>query len=868
MISRFVHLLLRPSARLPIIVLLLIGIFVGAGLLLATDSVVEFTGTDEFCISCHELQIAYDEYTETAHFANRSGVRAGCSDCHVPHDYPDKLFVKAARLWDVVDHLRGTIDTREKYDARRLEMARAVWARMEANDSAECRSCHTLSNMAKPSQNSHAAKAHSRAARADITCVSCHRGTAHVAPREPLPVEATPTSPGTAVVCSACHQSSRAILSERHPEVAEVTLPACFECHEPGETSPLQRNAFAVHLHKGHLNRVDCGGCHLWKSEAGFAVLGYESQPRPVPSYGWSRVEASTAAWVHELNLASLHGKAQFFCKTCHVDELIPGDNESVVNQQCVTCHGDLEKLAAAEPSDINPHRSHLGDINCSTCHRGHAPSEAYCLACHTFTQQAMAIPGGFRDFVPERARERYRKPLPADMQANAPAEQTDVVIVGSGAAGFTAAIAAHDSGARVMILEKQPITGGNSQLAAGGMNAAETDAQRAKGIEDSVEKMFEDTMKGGNNENDPALVRVLAKNSAASVAFLTELGADMSDVGRMGGSSINRTHRPTGGKVVGAHVIKVLRQNAIERKLDVRVNSRVVRILENPNGAVTGVLVQGKHGKVYEVHARAVVLAAGGFSANPERVARYRPEFEGMRSTNQPGATGDGVELGAAAGGEPVGMPDIQIHPTKAAGSGILITEAVRGNGAILVNREGKRFVNELTTRDKASAAILEQTGKTAFLIFDEEVRKSLKQIDGYFHLELVRKGRTPSDLASRIDIPGDTLEATLRSYNEAVENNKDAAFERPQLPRAIAVPEYYAIEVEPGVHYTMGGVKINTNTEVIGENGQPISGFFAAGEVTGGVHGANRLGGNSISETVTFGRIAGQNAARYAMN
>ena len=193
-------------------------------------------------------------------------------------------------------------------------------------------------------------------------------------------------------------------------------------------------------------------------------------------------------------------------------------------------------------------------------------------------------------------------------------------------------------------------------------------------------------------------------------------------------------------------------------------------------------------------------------------------------------------------------------------------MTEAVRGNGAIFVNREGKRFVNEITTRDATSAAILKQTGGTAFMIFDEGIRKSLKQIEGYFHLELVKDGRSPQDLAAKLGIPADVFAATLAAYNRAVETKNDAEFKRPDLPRAVKIPNFYSIEVIPGIHYTMGGLKINPATQVIGKDGKAIPGFFAAGEVTGGVHGGNRLGGNSISETITFGRIAGTNAAQAA--
>jgi fumarate reductase flavoprotein subunit len=552
--------------------------------------------------------------------------------------------------------------------------------------------------------------------------------------------------------------------------------------------------------------------------------------------------------------LAELHKARQISCADCHgtAKKITVDDSEKGINQSCIGCHGGLDAVGAKAKGHINPHKSHLGQLNCTTCHSGHSRSQAYCLKCHTYD---MPIPGGAAAVVPLKLKKSTKK-----------AETTDVVVIGAGASGMTAAITAHDAGAKVILLEKQPITGGNSMLAAGGMNAAETKFQKAKGIKDSVELMYQDTMKGGKNTNDPALVRILAQNSSGSVDWLTSIGADISDVGRMAGASVYRTHRPTGGTAVGAHIANVLRKNAADRKIDVRVNSKVVKIIEDKQGRVTGVEVEGKHSGIYTIKAKAVVLTAGGFSANPEKVAFYRPEFKGMTTSNQPGATGDGLELGAKAGGELKDMKEIQIHPTVAAGSRILITEAVRGNGAILINHEGKRFVNELTTRDKASEAILHQTGKSAYLIFDEAIRKSLKQIDGYFHLELVKEGATIKELAAALKMPADTLEASIETYNKAVDAKTDAEFKRPDLPRALRTAKYYAIEIKPGVHYTMGGLKINTDTQVIAKDGKPIAGFYAAGEVTGGVHGANRLGGNSISETITFGRIAGANAAKLA--
>lgn len=569
---------------------------------------------------------------------------------------------------------------------------------------------------------------------------------------------------------------------------------------------------------------------------------------------GMAQQTQKPASTIKPGTLAELHKAKELNCKACHGDSLKVDDNETVVNQLCIKCHGSLGEVAKKDKGHINAHKSHLGEISCTVCHQAHSASKVYCLRCHGFD---MPIPGS--NTTKQAKRDKVK--------TDGTKDKTDIVIIGAGAAGFTAAITAHDAGAKVILLEKQPITGGNSMLAAGGMNAANTKIQAKKGVKDSAELMYNDTMKGGKNTNNPELVKILADKSAESVDWLISVGADMNDLGRLAGASVNRTHRPTGGAVVGAHLINVLRKNAADRKIDVRVNSNVMQILRDKDGAVTGVQVEGKHRGIYVIEAKAVIVASGGFSANAAMVETYRPEYKGMTTSNQPGATGDGIRLGEAAGAQVIDMKDIQIHPTVAAGSKILITEAVRGNGAILVNKDGKRFVNELTTRDAASAAILKQQGRMAYLILDENIRKSLKQIEGYIHLELVKEGATLKELAAKIGAPPENLEATVAAYNAAFEAKNDAEFKRPDMPRPIKTPKFYAIGVQPGIHYTMGGLKIDGMTQVIGKDGKPIKGLFAAGEVTGGVHGANRLGGNSISETITFGRLAGINSTSFVL-
>jgi len=563
---------------------------------------------------------------------------------------------------------------------------------------------------------------------------------------------------------------------------------------------------------------------------------------------------AKEAIVMDKAGLAGIHQGKAVDCAACHGKSLEVDDNETIVNAKCRGCHGSLSDVAKKSKGHINPHKSHLGEIGCTACHHGHTASRSYCLGCHAFN---MPIPGS--------GVSASEKKGPVKMDESA--DSTDIVVVGAGAAGYTAAISAHDAGAKVILLEKQPITGGNSMISAGGMNAAGTRMQQARGLKDSSDVMFKDTMTGSKNIANPELVKVLAEKSSASVDWLTAIGADMSDVGRLAGASSSRAHRPSGGAAVGSHLNLVLRKNATDRKIDVRVNSKVLQVLRDREGRVTGVQVEGKHRGLYVIHAKAVIVAAGGFGANAAMVESYRPEYKGMTTSNQPGATGEGMKFGEAAGAQLIDMKEIQIHPTVAAGSRILITEGVRGNGAILVNQEGKRFVNELTTRDAASAAILKQRDGMAYLIIDEGIPKSLRQIEGYFHLDLVKEGATLKELAGKIGVPDGALEETVAKYNAAFDAKNDSEFKRPDLPRPIRNPKFYAIGVQPGIHYTMGGLKIDTETRVIGKDGKPIPGLFAAGEVTGGVHGANRLGGNSISETITFGLIAGNSAAKVTM-
>ena len=411
-----------------------------------------------------------------------------------------------------------------------------------------------------------------------------------------------------------------------------------------------------------------------------------------------------------------------------------------------------------------------------------------------------------------------------------------DVAVIGAGGAGLSAAVQAHELGANVVVVEKMAMVGGNTVRAAGGLNAVGTALQQAKGTKDSVEIMFYDTMKGGHWLNDPALVRTLVTKSASSVYWLLAHGGDLRDVGLMAGASQPRTHRPTGGALVGPEVVRTLYTAAKNLKIDVRTNTHAEQILTDKSGRVVGLKVKGKDG-TYTIHSKAVVDAAGG----------------------------DGLLLAEKIGAQLIQMDQIQTHPTVVPNVGEMITEAVRGNGAVLINKEGKRFFNELETRDKVSAAILKQKDGVAYLFFDSDMQKSLKATNNYIKQKYCLNGATLDEVAGKMGVPADTLKATMDAWKAGKAANKDA-FGRADMPRDLDKGPFYAILVTPAVHHTMGGIKIDPLTQVYNTKGQVIPGLFAAGEVTGGVHGGNRLGGNAQADIVTFGRIAGEQAYIFA--
>ncbi|MCF2648946.1 flavocytochrome c [Niallia circulans] len=440
-----------------------------------------------------------------------------------------------------------------------------------------------------------------------------------------------------------------------------------------------------------------------------------------------------------------------------------------------------------------------------------------------------------------------------------------DIIIVGAGGAGMTAALEAKAKGLNPVILEKMPVAGGNTTKASSGMNASETKFQKEQGIEDSNDLFYEETLKGGHETNDKEMLRFFVDNSASAIEWLDTLGIRLNNLTITGGMNEKRTHRPEDGSAVGQYIVDGLLKNVQENGIPLFVNADVKEITEK-DGIVNGVDVLFNQTEEKTITAKAVVVTTGGFGANMEMIKEVRSDLGDYVTTNQAGSTGDGIKMIEKLGGATVDLEQIQVHPTVQQEESYLIGEAVRGEGAILVSAEGKRFTNELDTRDKVTAAINELPEKSAYLVFDSGVKSRAKAIEQYEEMGFVLEGETIEALAEKMNVSSDELQVTLDTWNKAVTNKEDQAFGRTTgIENDLSKAPYYAIKIAPGIHYTMGGVKINTNTEVLNEEGQAIPGLFAAGEVTGALHGENRIGGNSVAEIIIFGRQAGVKSADY---
>ena len=440
-----------------------------------------------------------------------------------------------------------------------------------------------------------------------------------------------------------------------------------------------------------------------------------------------------------------------------------------------------------------------------------------------------------------------------------------DVVVIGAGGTGLSAALQAHELGASVAVFEKNAKLGGNTSKASSGMNAAESLVQYDHGIIDSKEDFYKETLQGGGRLNDREMLRYFVDHAPLAVDWLAEHEIALTDLTITGGMSQKRAHRPASMAPIGGYLIEGLLKNIQKEDIPVYNEAKITKLLQDEDKRIVGIEVNGTK----QIAAKAVILATGGFGASQEIIKKYRPDLAGYKTTNQAGATGDGLLLAEDVDAQLIQMDFIQVHPTAQTDGErtFLIGEAVRGEGAILVNRAGRRFVNELNTRKIVSDAITGLDEDGAYLIFDQGIRDHVKAVEFYDYIGLVERGESLAELAGKIGVDAAGLEETVAAWNGAVENHADQAFGRTTgMDRGVTKAPFFAIHVHPAIHYTMGGIHINDETQVIDSNGKVIAGLFAAGEVSGGLHGNNRIGGNSIAETVVFGRQAGIQAAKLA--
>lgn len=457
--------------------------------------------------------------------------------------------------------------------------------------------------------------------------------------------------------------------------------------------------------------------------------------------------------------------------------------------------------------------------------------------------------------------------------KTEASVQSYDVVVVGAGGAGLSAAIEAKEAGASVVILEKMPMIGGNTLLSGGEMNAPANWVQQKLGIKDSAELFYQDTLKGGDNKADAAVVRALADNALVSAEWLRDkvgVKFDPENLFQFGGHSVKRALIPEGQ--TGYELVSKLKAMADALKIPFKMETKATALIVE-NGRVAGVKATTAKGQQLTFKARkGVVLATGGFGANVEMRKKYNPVLdEHYMTTDSPGSTGDGIVMAEAAGAALANMQYIQTYPICNPKTGIISLVAdTRFDGAILINQDGKRFVEELDRRDVISNAILAQKGGYCYQLWNEPVARientDIIHKDEYNQLvaqKLLYKVDTLEEAAKAFDIPYDSLKETVDRVTGFAQTGKDTDFNYRATFLPLDKGPYYIMKAVPSVHHTMGGLVIDPATHVKNASGALIPGLYAAGEVTGVVHGSNRLGGNAIADAITFGRIAGENAA-----
>ncbi|KAH6650590.1 FAD binding domain-containing protein [Chaetomium tenue] len=458
------------------------------------------------------------------------------------------------------------------------------------------------------------------------------------------------------------------------------------------------------------------------------------------------------------------------------------------------------------------------------------------------------------------------------------------VIVVGGGLSGLSAAHTIYLAGGNVVVLDKQGFFGGNSTKATSGINGALTRTQVEHGIQDSVKQFYDDTLKSARDKARPDLIKVLTYKSAAAVEWLQDVfNLDLTLVSRLGGHSQPRTHRGHDAKFPGMAITYALMQRLEELA---ETEPHRVRIIKKAR--VTGLNKQGNSitGVQYEHNGEnlsvegPVVLATGGYAADfsdSSLLKQHRPDTFGLATTNGAHATGDGQKMVMAIGGNGIDMDKVQVHPTglvdpKDPGSKwkFLAAEALRGEGGILLNADGDRFCDELGHRDYVSGMMWKEKDKGKFpirLILNSKASNTLDFHTRHYSGRGLMKKMTGKELAKEIGCTPDHLQKTFQTYNAIAEGKQKDPWGKKffhNLPLDIS-DDFHVSLMEPVLHFTMGGIEINDKAQVLNKEQKPFEGLYACGELAGGVHGANRLGGSSLLGCVVYGRVAGDSASNF---
>ncbi|KAF8160894.1 fumarate reductase [Crassisporium funariophilum] len=456
------------------------------------------------------------------------------------------------------------------------------------------------------------------------------------------------------------------------------------------------------------------------------------------------------------------------------------------------------------------------------------------------------------------------------------------VIVVGGGLAGLSAAHTLLERGANVLLLDKQGFMGGNSTKATSGINGAGTNSQKDLNIPDSAKIFFDDTKKSARDLARDDLIEVLTGRSGDAVNWLqSKFGLDLSKVSRLGGHSQPRTHRGDAqfpGMVITYAQMERLEDLAVSNPERVRIlkKARVSKILKDESGAVVG--VEYVHGGQTQSVYGPVILATGGYAADfteDSLLKKHRPEYWDLPTTNGEHCTGDGQKLAMNIGASAIDLEKVQVHPTGLVDPNepdakvkFLAAEALRGVGGLLLDNTGKRFVDELQHRDFVTGKIWENKKYPIRLVLNGAASKDIEwHCKHYVGRGLMKRFESGDALAKEFGLSPDVLKKTFEDYNQSVRTQKDP-FGKKFFQGEWKYDDFFNVAImTPVLHYTMGGLEIDPESRVIDKSGKPIPGLFAAGEVAGGVHGANRLGGSSLLGCVVFGRVSADSAAAYQL-